>query len=161
MLNLINLRSEWCSDVHINVNGFIKTCAKNCILQNKDNITAMTQVALGGGITSIGLTNLTKGSLNIKMPFFQSLLPSFCRTCSESYHYHFYWAYDYTDPYFKHESNLLDFKNVFVDEVSKYCSTNITVSLHQVRCNHFGKPAWAQNDAMMEAYIDNMEYFYR
>ena len=30
-----------------------------------------------------------------------------------------------------------------------------------VHCNHNGKPAWAQNDAMMEAYIDGMDYSYR
>ena len=30
-----------------------------------------------------------------------------------------------------------------------------------VQCNHRGKPAWAQNDAMMEAYIDGMDYGYR
>ena len=30
-----------------------------------------------------------------------------------------------------------------------------------VQVNYTGKPAWAQNDAMMEAYFDNMDYFYR
>ena len=30
-----------------------------------------------------------------------------------------------------------------------------------VQCNHNGNPAWAQNDAVMEAYIDEMDYFYR
>ena len=30
-----------------------------------------------------------------------------------------------------------------------------------VQCNHRGKPAWAQNDAMMEAYIDGMDFGYR
>ena len=30
-----------------------------------------------------------------------------------------------------------------------------------VHCNHRGKPAWAQNDAMMEAYIDGMDFGYR
>ena len=30
-----------------------------------------------------------------------------------------------------------------------------------MHCNHNGKPAWAQNDAMMEAYIDGMDYSYR
>ena len=30
-----------------------------------------------------------------------------------------------------------------------------------VKSNHIGKPAWAQNDAVMEAYNDNIEYFYR
>ena len=30
-----------------------------------------------------------------------------------------------------------------------------------VQCNHNGYPAWAQNDAIMEGYIDGMDYFYR
>ena len=30
-----------------------------------------------------------------------------------------------------------------------------------VHCDHNDKPAWAQNDGMMEAYIDGMEYGYR
>ena len=39
---------------------------------------------------------------------------------------------------------------------------NVTVrKVELVHCNHNGKPAWAQNDAMMEAYIDGMDYSYR
>ena len=30
-----------------------------------------------------------------------------------------------------------------------------------LKCSHNGKPAWAQNDAMVEAYIDGMDYGYR
>ena len=30
-----------------------------------------------------------------------------------------------------------------------------------IQVNYTGKPARAQNDAMMEAYLDNMDYFYR
>ena len=28
-------------------------------------------------------------------------------------------------------------------------------------CDHTGHPAWAQNDAMMGAYMDDMAYYYR
>ena len=35
------------------------------------------------------------------------------------------------------------------------------MSLHLVECHHSGHPAWAQNDAMMAAYMDNMDYYYR
>ena len=34
-------------------------------------------------------------------------------------------------------------------------------NVRYVKCNYTGKPAWAQNDAMMEAYIDGMDYGYR
>lgn len=151
--------SEWCLDIHLDETGFTKTCAKHSHGDIFDN--TVKQIALGGGITSVGLDNLHKEALKSRMPFFRTLLPSFCRTCTASYHYHFYWAYDYTDSYFKDESNLKDFGDVFVDEIHKHCSNNIKVSLHMVQCSHFAKPAWAQNDAMMEAYMDNMEYFYR
>ena len=30
-----------------------------------------------------------------------------------------------------------------------------------IHCNHDAQPAWAQNDAMMEAYLDGMDYGYR
>jgi hypothetical protein len=35
------------------------------------------------------------------------------------------------------------------------------VNLKLVHCDHNDKAAWAQNDAMMEAYIDGMDYGYR
>ena len=39
---------------------------------------------------------------------------------------------------------------------------NISVKKIQiVHCDHKDRPAWAQNDAMMEAYIDGMDYGYR
>ena len=150
---------EWCLDIHLNKTGFTKTCTEHS--QGDSFSNNVKQIALGGGITSVGLYNLRKDALIISMPFFRTLLPSFCRTCTASYYYHFYWAYDYTDPYFKDESNLKDFYDVFVDEIQKHCSNNTKVSLHMIRCSHFAKPAWAQNDAMVEAYLDNMEYFYR
>jgi len=35
------------------------------------------------------------------------------------------------------------------------------MALHFLECHHTGHPAWAQNDAMIEAYLDGSEYFYR
>ena len=56
-----------------------------------------------------------------------------------------------------------DFPELFVNALNKHCAHNGigigTVKI--VRCNHNEKPAWAQNDAMMEAYIDGMDYSYR
>ncbi len=37
----------------------------------------------------------------------------------------------------------------------------MNVTLHLVDCDHAGNPAWAQNDAMMTAYMDNVAYFFR
>ena len=36
----------------------------------------------------------------------------------------------------------------------------VKTSIHMVQCSHAGKPTWAQNDAMLEAYLDNVEYHY-
>ena len=41
-------------------------------------------------------------------------------------------------------------------------SYNIDIShVNLIKCNHNGKPPWAQNDAMIEAYLDGMDYGYR
>ena len=41
-------------------------------------------------------------------------------------------------------------------------SYNIDINyVKLIKCNHNGKPAWAQSDAMMEAYLDGMDYGYR
>ncbi len=45
--------------------------------------------------------------------------------------------------------------------VFKNCTNGIIPSLTLIKCNHSMKPAWAQNDAMMAAYQDNMTYLYR
>ncbi|KAK2162640.1 hypothetical protein LSH36_95g08031 [Paralvinella palmiformis] len=44
-------------------------------------------------------TNITEDNLSQALPFFRSLLPSFCRTASPRYDYHFFLAYDFDDPY--------------------------------------------------------------
>ena len=46
-------------------------------------------------------------------------------------------------------------------ESPKCYRLHMNVSLHLVECQHSGRPAWAQNDAMMAAYMDNMDYYYR
>ena len=41
------------------------------------------------------------------------------------------------------------------------CSYVTELRLHLIECNHNRKPAWAQNDAMMEAYLDDVDFYYR
>ena len=45
--------------------------------------------------------------------------------------------------------------------INRNCPQNVNVTLHLVDCDHTGNPAWAQNDAMMHAYMDNIAYYYR
>lgn len=120
-----------------------------------------TSVAIGGGITSKRLDKSAIHHMYEKFQFFKVFLPSFCQTASAGYEYHFYLAYDSTDALFSDNEFLTAFQKTFVDMIAALCSDLGTVSLHLVECSHAGKPAWAQNDAMLEAYLDNVDYHYR
>ena len=95
------------------------------------------------------------------LPFFKGLLESFCRTASYGFHYHFYVAHDHEDPFFAKNGSHNQFVKTFHVERQRMCPEKLNVSLHLVECAHSGHPAWAQNDAMMAAYMDNMAYYYR
>ena len=120
-------------------------------------------IAVGGGITSARLAGITPDNIPLKFQLFVTFLPSFCKTMSKGYHYHFYWAYDHTDSFFSNRTLLKAFQNHFINMTSVLCPTsgNTSISIHMVQCSHTKSPAWAQNDAMMEAYLDGMEYYYR
>ena len=118
-------------------------------------------IAIGGGITSKKIYNIRKDNIRSKFAFFSVLLPSFCRTANSQYQYHFYLAYDQNDPVFSSKDLLAAFQETFFNIGRELCPKGMNLSIHFVQCSHQGRPAWAQNDAMMEAYIDGMEYFYR
>ena len=123
-----------------------------------------TTVAIGCAITSNKIPdvlNTTSANIVDKFVFFKALLNTFCSTASPGFSYHFYLAYDSNDPFFSSNSLLLVFKKAFYDLAGKKCSSRLLLAIHFVRCNHAKKPAWAQNDAMIEAYIDNIDYYYR
>ena len=50
---------------------------------------------------------------------------------------------------------------VFRKVVDKRCSLDSTYALHFVECSYESKPAWSQNDAMMEGYLDERDYYFR
>lgn len=148
-----------CLDVHIDDEGHVHSeCTPHHGSQWGD---PKKQIAIGGGITSTGLESLDRNSVAHQLPLFTAFIPGFCRTCSEGYHYHFYLGHDAVDNYFKETNYQKEFTELFHESINAQCSKGINVTLHLVLCNHHKKPAWAQNDAMVEAYIDNMEYFYR
>jgi len=117
-------------------------------------------IAIGGGITSQNIKNIHKGNMVAKLPFYRDFLPTFCRTFSSGFTYKFYLAYDDVDPVFRDGQLQAAFRTAFNDEILQNCR-NADVSLHLVECSHTKKPAWAQNDAMLEAYLDHVDYFYR
>lgn len=124
--------------------------------------TDWKRVAVGCAVTSVGITDLTSSNFQEKFPLFQQLLPSFCKTVSPGYIYPIYLAFDQTDPVFNNIKWLQLFHETFNKIVAKLkCNDTFTVSLKLVQCSHERRPAWAQNDAMMEAYIDGANFFYR
>jgi len=124
-------------------------------------------IAIGGGITSRAVSNITESNIASQLLFYSVFLPTFCRTASPGFAYRIYLAYDFVDPLFTNGRLLAAFRKTFDDEMQRLCTSNngsgsdVDVSLHLVECSHAGKPAWAQNDAMMEAYLDHVDYFYR
>ena len=120
---------------------------------------ARISVAVGLGITSRIKSGFTKQSAD--MVFFQTLMPSFCMTASVGFSYRFYLAYDFDDPFFAKRDNLVSFNAIFEKFRMQECARLTFMSLHFVKCSHAKHPAWAQNDAMMMAYMDGNDYYYR
>ena len=94
-------------------------------------------------------------------PFFLNLMPFFCATASEAYKYNFYLAFDFDDPLLSGRDQLDLFVEYFKLIRAKKCKCLSHVGLNFVNCSHSGRPAWAQNDAVMSAYMDNNDYIYR
>jgi hypothetical protein len=128
-----------------------------------DNSSAVV-IAIGGGITSRGVSDVTATSDFVaKFQFFNTFLPTFCATASSNFVYRFYLAFDHNDPVFANPKTVKKFQQTFTSEMSKQCFSErgIRTSLHLTMCDHTGSPTWAQNDAMLEAYLDHVDYFYR
>ena len=118
-------------------------------------------IAIGLAITSARLYDVTEDNIRVKIAFFKHLLPSFCRTATSDYRYGFYMGHDYNDYVFIQEDSRNLFMSTFDMIVRQMCSDDLHVTLHMVRCDHSKSPARAQNDAMIEAYLNGAEYFYR
>lgn len=118
-------------------------------------------IAIGCALTMRDQKSYDRAILMKELPFFKGLLMSFCATATRGFDYHFYVAHDHTDIFFESSESHKLFMSVFYEITEKKCSRRLNVTLHFVECQHSGRPAWAQNDAMMAAYMDNMDYYYR
>ena len=131
----------------------------------KELINAEPSIAIGGGITCKRLGNIDDNNMGKKFHFFHTLLPTFCDTASQHFVYKFYLAYDRNDRVFANQRLSDAFRRQFqlATTAAGSCSDRgiITNMSSFVECDHAGKPTWAQNDAMLEAYLDNVDYFYR
>jgi len=121
-------------------------------------------IAIGSGITSRKLSDVSENNIGQKFQFFNTFLLTFCRTASQGFIYRFYLAYDRSDRVFGNQRLRDAFQRQFREaSTSGSCrDRDITATnLSLVACDHAGKPTWAQNDAMLEAYLDHVDYFYR
>jgi hypothetical protein len=131
---------------------------------SNNNLTVRPAViAIGGGMTSRSITNVSSSNAASKFQFFHTFMPTFCSTASPSYAYRFYLAFDKNDPVFTSSDLAAGFEKTFAAETMQLCERprGIKTSLHLVQCDHSRRPAWAQNDAMLEAYLDHVDYFFR
>ena len=124
-------------------------------------LTNERTVAIGCAITSHNEEHLSLENIAYKLPFLKSLVPSFCKTISPGFDYHFYIAFDMHDPNFGKEKYLAAIDERFNEDLGLLCPKQSSIQLHFVQCNHNHNPTWAQNDAMIEAYLDNIDYYYR
>lgn len=149
----------------IDNNGLPKVTieSKLNLYDEDDRSQTTTVIAIGGGMTSRGVVNVSTSNAAAKFQFFHTFIPSFCQTASPNYIYKFYMAFDVNDRVFLSEELATSFKRTFAAETLQLCERprGVRTSLHLIRCDHKGNPAWAQNDAMLEAYIDHADYYYR
>jgi len=129
----------------------------------EESVKTETLIAIGSGITSRKLRNVSDVNVGEKFQFLYTFLPTFCRTGSPRYTYRFYLAFDHSDRVFADQRLRDAFRRQFhATTTSGSCrDRGIVANLSLVECSHAGKPTWAQNDAMLEAYLDNADYFYR
>ena len=153
-------------DVHYEADGigltFDTSGHRHTFARTASSQIVPRSVAMGLGITSKKSSWESRDKMVSTFPFFKTFLPTFCATASPTFYYNFFMAHDKTDPFFTKSENSKNFAEEFYKRLSVHkCPTTSNYSLHFVKCSHSGKPAWAQNDAMMSAYMSNMEYFYR
>ncbi|CAH1794509.1 unnamed protein product [Owenia fusiformis] len=135
------------------------------LLQGQSLGINTTRIAIGCAI-KIREMDLQKDDIS-HLPLFVDLLPSFCSTMSKGFIYEFYFAHDYNDTFFIGDAAYERFNEIFNgvlknrSECHKFEDIEKAINVHFVKCQYSGKPAWAQNDAMMAAHADNMTFFYR
>ena len=138
--------------------------------------TVPVDVAVGLGLTSKGFS--PESALD-QYPFFNTFLKTLCATASPKYNYAIYIAYDYDDPILSSPERRANFTSKVAKttcrgapaaananaNLNATCGradcSRLSLPIYFVCCNYSGKPAWAQNDAMMAAYHGGAKYLYR
>ena len=115
-------------------------------------------VAMGGVITTKDVPSARE--MVKRLPYFTQILPSFCETASPGYYYMFYVGFSFNDNILSTRSGREVFRKYFNITTAYKCKGDFGVGVQFIKYHHSGKMAWAQNDALMTAYKDGMEYFY-
>ena len=116
-------------------------------------------IVIGGGLRIPRCVKTDNRSI-LKLPLFR-FLKTFCDTASKNFRYYFIFVYDYNDRCVSNEKYRRTIIRLFEKEVNKRCLRCVVHGLELIPCQYSGKPAWAQNDAMMTAYWRNITYFHR
>ncbi|XP_013407498.1 uncharacterized protein LOC106171609 isoform X2 [Lingula anatina] len=119
------------------------------------------RIAIGCAVTTRRIFGLDENNIKERLPLFKQMLPTFCKTASIGFNYTFFIAHDNNDPFFNMMDAHLVFQQAFASVLTAYCSYKIAVSLHIIEVPYGSKPSWAQADAMLVAYLEDMPYFYR
>ena len=126
------------------------------------------RVALSCVITSeklealMDFRNSTPEQVKKIFPAIKTLMPSFCKTASTGFSYHVFFAFNFDDAFFSENPNGKLFLNALNEVIKEVCAPrHVKVEIHLKSSPYSGNPTWAQNDAMMRAYLMNMDYYYR
>ena len=129
--------------------------SKNIQLNQHDK-----SIAIGGGLRMTNCGDGSRAGLG-KTAFFNRLIPSFCKTASLGYTYYVIFVYDEVDPCLSRPDVKESVMTYFNEMVKKKCPKGVVKGLSLRSCPYSGAPAWAQSEAMMDAYRMNITYFYR
>ena len=123
--------------------------------------TRANAIAVGGGLKFPKCKNVTEKFFS-DQSLFKEFLPSFCKTISHGdFVYHFIFMYDFNDQCLSNETTREQMTLLFKNRLEKTCPPGVVKGFELLPCQYSGKPAWAQNDAMLAAYWRNFTFFYR
>lgn len=119
-------------------------------------------IAIGCAITSRGIKISAFDNIETAVTFLRTFFPSFCKSKPSNKHvYRIYLAYDRDDAFFMEQKTQETFVIKMNEIKNLLCPEKIDVKVKFHECPYSGRPAWSQNDVMFDAYLDDMDFFYR
>lgn len=176
------LGAEASTSVHADFPYALNAAARDAVAQSPAASSALTAelnrrvtIGLGMGIHS-GNLRVWLWGVDI-LPVLATLLPSFLPTAQPNHIYRFYLAFDAVDPIFSdagvRQRVEAAAQALFAAEDARRWhpdgyvpgrtvdGSTLLMSMHWVRCDYAGKPAWAHSDAIMAAFREGADYAFR